>query len=65
MPVTFPDVSPTRSKPKGRFNMVAGDFLQVYTVANYWDCVATCFFIDCANNVAEFVETIYKLVINF
>lgn len=36
--------------------------LQVYTTPNYWDCVATCFFIDCANNVAEFVETIYKWV---
>lgn len=29
MPVTFPDVSPTKAKPKGGFNMVAGDFLQV------------------------------------
>lgn len=34
--------------------------IQVYTTPDYWDCVATCFFIDCANNVAEFVETIYK-----
>ena len=29
MPVTFPDVSPVKAKPKGGFNMVAGDFLQV------------------------------------
>lgn len=29
MPVQFPDVSPTKAKPKGGFNMVAGDFLQV------------------------------------
>lgn len=27
--ITFPDVSPTQSPPKGTFNMVAGDFLQV------------------------------------
>lgn len=27
--VTFPDVSPAKAKPKGGFNMVAGDFLQV------------------------------------
>lgn len=27
--VTFPDVSPVKAKPKGGFNMVAGDFLQV------------------------------------
>lgn len=29
MPIAFPDVSPTKAKPKGGFNMVAGDFLQV------------------------------------
>lgn len=29
MPVQFPDVSPTKAKPKGGFNMVAGDFLMV------------------------------------
>lgn len=28
--VSFPDVSPTIAKPKGGFNMVAGDFLQVH-----------------------------------
>lgn len=59
-PVAFPDVSPTKAKPKGAFNMVAGDFLQVYTIPNLWDCIATCFFIDCANNIAAFVEAIYK-----
>lgn len=29
MAVTFPDVSPVKAKPKGAFNMVAGDFLHV------------------------------------
>lgn len=33
---------------------------QVYTQRDNWDCLATCFFIDCANNVAEFVENIFK-----
>lgn len=58
--VRFPDISPIQAPPIGRVNMVAGDFLQVYRESNSWDCVATCFFIDCANNVAEFVENIYK-----
>lgn len=60
--ITFPDVSPTQNPPKGKatMNMIAGDFLQVYTEEKEWDCVATCFFIDCANNVAEFVENIFK-----
>lgn len=59
--ITFPDVSPTQRPPKkGTMNMVAGDFLEIYKEADYWDCVATCFFIDCANNVVDFIETIYK-----
>ncbi|XP_062563613.1 carnosine N-methyltransferase isoform X2 [Armigeres subalbatus] len=60
--ITFPDVSPTKFPPKGTMNMVAGDFLQVYRDADYWDCVATCFFIDCANNIIEFVEVIYNIL---
>lgn len=61
-PITFPDVSPLEAPPKGKFTMIAGDFLQVYTTPDCWDCVATCFFIDCANNVIEFVETIYRIL---
>ncbi|XP_058830078.1 carnosine N-methyltransferase [Topomyia yanbarensis] len=61
-PITFPDVSPTKFPPKGTMNMVAGDFLQVYRDMNYWDCIATCFFIDCANNIIEFVELIYGIL---
>lgn len=60
--VTFPDVSPTKFPPKGTMNMVAGDFLQIYRDENYWDCVATCFFIDCANNIIDFVEIIYNIL---
>lgn len=59
--VRFPDVSPFQAPPPSeKMNMVAGDFLEVYQAANYWDCVVTCFFIDCANNVAAFVENIFQ-----
>lgn len=27
-----------------------------------WDCVATCFFIDTAHNVLDYVETIWKIL---
>uniref|UniRef100_A0A336MW75 carnosine N-methyltransferase n=1 Tax=Culicoides sonorensis TaxID=179676 RepID=A0A336MW75_CULSO len=61
--ITFPDVSPTQRPPKqGTMNMVAGDFLEIYKDADYWDCVATCFFIDCANNVVDFIETIFNIL---
>lgn len=56
----FPDVKPTA--PQGNFSMSAGDFLEVYTKEAEWDCVATCFFIDCAQNVAEFIDAIYYIL---
>ncbi|XP_011876474.1 PREDICTED: UPF0586 protein C9orf41 homolog isoform X2 [Vollenhovia emeryi] len=60
--VSFPDVSPSDLPGTAQFSMTAGDFLEVYAESNHWDCVATCFFIDCANNVVQFIETIYKIL---
>lgn len=57
----FPDVIPVPTKGD-RFSISAGDFLEVYTTSDDWDCVATCFFIDCAPNVVQFIETIYKIL---
>lgn len=62
-PIKFPDVCPLKSPPKGEIMFTAGDFLQVYEIPNSYDCVATCFFIDCANNIVEFIETIYKILV--
>ncbi|XP_023168955.1 carnosine N-methyltransferase isoform X2 [Drosophila hydei] len=61
--VRFPDVCPVRNPPKGNIEMAAGDFLEVYKSPNAYNCVATCFFIDCANNVIDFVRTIYKILV--
>ncbi|XP_026478168.1 carnosine N-methyltransferase [Ctenocephalides felis] len=61
-PSRFPDVVPILNSPLPNFSMVAGDFLEVYKDPNVWHCVATCFFIDCANNVVEFIETIYNIL---
>ncbi|XP_018331696.1 carnosine N-methyltransferase [Agrilus planipennis] len=59
--VRFPDVCPTPI-PESKFSMTAGDFVEVYTEPNEWNCVATCFFIDCAPNVVHFVELIYHIL---
>lgn len=48
--------------PDSKFSMTAGDFLEVYVNPDEWHCVATCFFIDCAPNVVEFIETIYRIL---
>ncbi|XP_045782776.1 carnosine N-methyltransferase isoform X3 [Maniola jurtina] len=57
---TFPDVPPTTRL--SHFSIAAGDFLKVYTEMDEWHCVATCFFIDCAPNVIEFIERIYAIL---
>ncbi|XP_018524231.1 carnosine N-methyltransferase isoform X1 [Lates calcarifer] len=61
-PIRFPDVNPQSLPLTSDFSMVAGDFVEVYTDADSWDCVATCFFIDTAHNVIEYVETIWKIL---
>jgi carnosine N-methyltransferase len=61
----FPDVSPFQNPPKGEMNMVAGDFVQIYGNSSQeaqWDCVSSCFFIDCANNIVEFLEIIHRIL---
>lgn len=61
----FPDVSAYQNPPKGEMNMIAGDFVQVYGDASQhemWHCVCSCFFIDCANNIVEFLEIIYRIL---
>lgn len=49
-----------------RFSMAAGDFLEVYSDEKYLDsqdCVVTCFFMDCAHNIVDFIELIYKVLL--
>uniref|UniRef100_A0A2P2I8P1 Carnosine N-methyltransferase n=1 Tax=Hirondellea gigas TaxID=1518452 RepID=A0A2P2I8P1_9CRUS len=58
----FPDVNPSDLPANSQLTMAAGDFLEIYTEANSWDCVATCFFIDCANNIVSFLQTIYNIL---
>uniref|UniRef100_A0A8C6UXE8 Carnosine N-methyltransferase n=1 Tax=Neogobius melanostomus TaxID=47308 RepID=A0A8C6UXE8_9GOBI len=60
--IQFPDVNPQSLPPTADFSMVAGDFVEVYTETDSWDCVATCFFIDTAHNVIEYIETIWKIL---
>ena len=67
--VTFPDIHPSekvRNAPgQVQMSVAAGEFLMCYdNSANVgaWDAVATCFFIDTAPNVIEYVETIWKML---
>ncbi|PSN47442.1 Carnosine N-methyltransferase [Blattella germanica] len=60
--VSFPDINPADLPQNAQFSMAAGDFLEVYTEKDEWDCVSTCFFIDCANNIVAFIETIFNIL---
>jgi carnosine N-methyltransferase len=58
-PIKIPDINPASLKEDSDFSMTAGDFLEVYgNQKNEWNCVITCFFIDTAKNIFEYIETI-------
>ena len=43
--------------------MAAGNFVEVYSEPEYLltqDAVVTCFFIDCAHNINDFIELIHR-----
>lgn len=59
--VTIPDVDPGQAQ----VTMQAGDFLVEYNhdrCRGAYNCVATCFFIDTAKNVIEYVQQISRLL---
>ena len=47
----------------GEMTMVAGEFCRVYKdKLNFFDSIVTCYFIDTANNIIEYIETIYNIM---
>lgn len=45
--------------------MCAGDFVEVYNEESQessWDAVVTCFFLDTAHNIVEYIEIISKVL---
>lgn len=60
----IPDVEPTKMIPKWvEFSMAAGEFINVYKdEVEQWDAIATCFFVDTANNIIEYIEIIYSIL---
>ena len=47
----------------GKITMTSGDFcLSFKNKTNIFDSVVTCFFIDTANNIIEYIETIYNIL---
>lgn len=62
--VTVPDCQINGVIPEGTdFSMIAGEFLEAYAdQSSEWDCVVSCFFIDTAHNILDYLEGIYRLL---
>ena len=47
----------------GKITMTSGDFcLSFQNKSNIFDSIVTCFFIDTANNIVEYIETIHNIL---
>ena len=60
--IKIPDINPRMMNSNCTFSMAAGDFLEVYSEENSWDCVAMCFFLDTAHNVLTYIEKVYHIL---
>lgn len=59
--VLIPDIVTANVPPTADFSMVGGDFVEVYASENfkeYHDIVVTCYFLDTAKNVYEYIKVI-------
>ncbi|KAK2466532.1 hypothetical protein APHAL10511_001394 [Amanita phalloides] len=69
-PVKIPSVLPSNLPRTANFSLVAGDFEEVYggdpnprePHAGKWDAILTCFFIDTAKNVVNYLRVIHKIL---
>lgn len=68
--ISFPDVSPSSLPRSSRFSMVAGDFEELFgpkedpeeDETEQWDAVLTCFFIDTAKNIVNYLRIIHRIL---
>lgn len=71
--VQIPDALPSDLPPGSNFSLVAGDFEGVYgqqdanadpdePSAGLWDAVLTCFFIDTAKNIVNYLRIIHRIL---
>ncbi|OCH90507.1 N2227-domain-containing protein [Obba rivulosa] len=69
-PIAIPDVLPSSLPEGSNFSLVAGDFEEIYgsddhdgeSQAGQWDAIMTCFFIDTAKNVVNYLRIIHRIL---
>lgn len=66
IPDIHPSTATTLSNNMGSMGMCAGDFVESFSsnpeFEGAFDAVATCFFIDTAHNIIEYIEVIHKIL---
>ncbi|KAF8153322.1 N2227-like protein-domain-containing protein [Crassisporium funariophilum] len=68
--ISIPDVSPSDLPPGSNFSLVAGDFEEIYGSESdpeepqfgQWDAILTCFFIDTAKNIVNYLRIIHRIL---
>ncbi|KIM53992.1 hypothetical protein SCLCIDRAFT_137704 [Scleroderma citrinum Foug A] len=69
--VQIPDISPSDLPQGSSFSLVAGDFEEIYGAehtdedepqAGKWDAVLTCFFIDTAKNIVNYLRVLHRIL---
>ncbi|KIJ28313.1 hypothetical protein M422DRAFT_270459, partial [Sphaerobolus stellatus SS14] len=72
-PVTIPDVLPSDLPNGSDFSLVAGDFEEIYgaqeddprgheSQVGRWNAVLTCFFIDTAKNIINYLRILHRIL---
>jgi carnosine N-methyltransferase len=62
---SFPNIDiDLKDKEKcGKMKMVIGDFISTYeNTKDFYDCVITCYFMDTAENIIQYVDIIYNVL---
>jgi len=60
--IQIPEVHPRQLPERAQFSMVAGEFIEVYKEPNAWDIVVTCFFVDTAKNIFDYLNTLSLII---
>jgi len=71
--VSIPDVLPSALSSGSDFSLVAGDFEEIYGAeqgdgsgqepqSGQWDAILTCFFIDTAKNIVNYLRIIHRIL---
>ncbi|KAJ6230476.1 carnosine n-methyltransferase [Anaeramoeba flamelloides] len=63
--IKIPDTNTFEIPKDSKFSMSGGDFVDVYRKEEYkntYDCVVSCFFLDTAHNILEYLEIIKNIL---